>query len=70
MPAVMSIGFCHEPNEGMMSFSASSLSRVNGPTDRPDSTHWSAIRMPPPPEMVTIATRLPAGRLPHSNTWV
>ena len=65
--AVTSIGFTSEPNDGTMSRSLSRVAAASCGTCMPRLTHSSVIRMPAPPEIVMMATRLPAGSLPHWN---
>ena len=67
MAAVTSIGLASEPNAGTKLRSRSVVAGASRGSCMPRFTHSSVIRMPAPPEIVMIATRLPAGSLPHAN---
>jgi hypothetical protein len=63
--AVTSTGLLSEPNDGTNSRSFSIVSGASSESCMPPATISSVIRMPAPPEMVMIASRLPAGSFPQ-----
>ncbi len=63
--AVTSTGLSSEPKLGTNSRSFAAVSAESGGTCIPRPMHSSVIRMPAPPEMVMMASRLPAGSRPH-----
>src|ERR671916_1465131 len=66
--AVTSTGLASAPKGGISGRSRAWVAAESSGSCRPTSSHWSAARLPAPPEVVTTATRVPSAGFPPAST--